>query len=280
MRLAMDEVLALGMHPVGLNFRSCSGEPNRAVTFYHSGETGDLRWVLGELRNRFPGHPLGAMGFSLGGNVLLKYLAEAAGEGRRGGPPNLPAPGGDLPTPPPVDAAVAISVPFDLAAGTQRLESTPMGKVYTHYFLRSLLRKVGDKREQLASVLDLDHLEGSRSLRAFDDRFTAPLHGFDGAWDYYARSSSGPLLPEIRTPTLILHGMDDPFLPAEAVPLESLANNPWILPAIAGTGGHVGFMQHRRRGPAPFWAEAEGARYLFHLLAPGDRRGKTPFGSP
>jgi predicted alpha/beta-fold hydrolase len=272
-RMAMDEILSRGMIPVGLNFRSCSGEPNRALTFYHSGETGDLRWVVRRLRALYPQRPLGAMGFSLGGNVLLKYLAEEASLATdparlrtasiHGGVAD-PLPAGASTVP---DAAVVVSVPFDLAAGTRRLEETRMGRVYTHYFLRSLLRKVEAKRERLAEALDMDRLAASRTLREFDDRATAPLHGFSDAWDYYAQSSSGAVLHRVKTPTLVLHGMDDPFLPPEAVPMGVLRENPALLPALAPLGGHVGFMQHRAARPAPFWAEAEGARYLAWLLS-------------
>lgn len=257
-RLAMDELLDRGILPVGLNFRSCSGEPNRAATFYHSGDTRDLRWALGELAERFPSHPLGALGFSLGGNVLLKYLAEEA-QARR---------------PVPIRAAAAISVPFDLAAGTACLEGTVMGKLYTNYFLRSLLRKVAAKRDRIPHRVDLSRVEAARTLREFDEHFTAPLHGFDGAWDYYAQSSSGPLLGDVRIPTFVIHALDDPFLPPAAVPRAMMEDNPWILPAVLLRGGHVGFLQHKegfaKGAPGRFWAEAEAARYLKAMLDPLD----------
>jgi uncharacterized protein len=245
-RGAMHELLARGMEPVALNFRSCSGTMNRLPRFYHSGDTADVRWVLNELRARFPHRALGALGYSLGGNVLLKGLGE----------------GGGLP----VDAAAAISVPFDLAAGTHRLESTVSGRFYSRYFLRSLLTKVEAKAALLRPLVDVDRVLGARTLRAFDDAATAPLHGFNGAADYYAQSSSAGFLCGIRTPTLLLHAEDDPFLPASAIPRQEAADNPWILPVLSPRGGHVGFVGKEERGMV-FWAESVAAGYLAHKLS-------------
>ncbi len=244
-RAAMDALVSRGVHAVGMNFRSCSGAPNRALTFYHSGETRDVLHVLRTLRRRFPGRPVGALGYSLGGNVLLKALAE---------------------DPEAVDAAAVVSVPFDLAAGTELLEGTTMGRIYARYFLRSLLRKVELKAGRLAGRLDLERLRRVRTLREFDDVATAPLHGFDGAWDYYARASSGPVLPGIRTPTLVVHSADDPFLPATAIPTAALEGNPFLLPSLWPRGGHVGFVAPSTPRRPALWAETEAARYLAHLL--------------
>ena len=254
-RVLMRELHHQGLLPIGLNFRSCSGEPNRVARFYHSGETGDLIWALGRLRERFPHRPLGAVGFSLGGNVLLRHLGisgiRAIDEGT---PVSL------------VDAAVAISVPFDLVAGTRALEAGPMGRLYTRYFLRSLLEKSKAKEALLRPLLDWDALHRARTLREFDEVATAPLHGFDDAWDYYRQSSSGPHLRSIRIPTLLLHSDDDPFLPPRSAPRDAVRENPWLLAGFPRRGGHVGFVE----GPGPwaprFWAEAEAARYLAHRL--------------
>jgi len=249
-RLAMQELARRGIRAAGLNFRSCSGEPNLLPTFYHSGETRDVAWVLEGLARRFPGRPLGALGFSLGGNVLLRLLAEDPGS---------------------LQAAAVISVPFDLAAGTRQLERTPMGRLYTRYFLRSLLGKAEAKREILTPRVDMARLVEARTLRQFDDLLTAPLHGFASAWDYYRKSSSGPVLPAIRTPTLVLHARDDPFLPEEAIPARALQENPWIQSVISERGGHVGFIGGDAPRSLHFWAEAEAATYLARALdAPGD----------
>ncbi|TVP56165.1 MAG: hypothetical protein EA351_08645, partial [Gemmatimonadales bacterium] len=166
-------------------------------------------------------------------------------------------------------AAAAISVPFDLSAGTRVLEERPMGRLYTHYFLRSLLGKARDKESLLRPVIDWEQLNAARTLRQFDDAATAPLHGFDDAWDYYRKSSSGPWLPSIRTPTLLVHADDDPFMPPRSSPREAVRNNPFLLGGFHRHGGHVGFVE----GPGPwaprFWAEAEAARYLAGQLLDG-----------
>jgi uncharacterized protein len=248
MRVAMVELLQEGILPVGLNFRSCSGEPNRLPRFYHSGDTGDLAWVLGRLGERYPQRPLGAIGFSLGGNVLLKYLGEV-------GRSSL------------VKGAVTLSVPFDLAEGVRALGQGLMGAIYTHYFLISLKRKARLKGPTLGEHLDLHRVEAARSLEDFDDAFTAPLHGFPNAQTYYHESSSAQFLPEIQTPTLLLQSRDDPFLPAEALPEARIRGNLWLLNGIQGFGGHVGFFERSgRSGTSRFWGEREAARYLSTIL--------------
>ncbi|GMR12024.1 MAG: hydrolase [Gemmatimonadota bacterium] len=240
---------AQGLWGVGLNFRSCSGEPNRTPRFYHSGETGDLAQVLGMLSQRFPGSPIGAVGFSLGGNALLKYLGEVGGS--EGAPPRV---------------AAAISVPFDLSAGARMLEAGFMGRLYTFYFMRMLRRKTRLKREILREAVDVDAVLRTKTLRAFDELATAPLHGFSGAEDYYARSSSAGFLDRIRVPTLLLHSLDDPFLPASAVPKDAVYRNPLLTGVFTQRGGHVGFIGGGRPlRPRP-WAEEEAARFLAHHL--------------
>lgn len=248
---ACRTLLDRGIRPVGMNFRGCSGEPNRRARFYHSGETEDLRHVLAWLGERFPGRARGAMGFSLGGNVLLKYLGEeGAAEGAA------------------VDAAVAVSVPFDLAAGADRLEEGPMGPVYSHYFLRMLRSKVRQKAPLLSDTVDVERALEARTLRRFDDAATAPLHGFRNAADYYRRSSSSGFLADIREPTLLLQSRDDPFLPESALPLDVMEDNPHLVHGVTDRGGHVGFVEGSIWAPC-FWAESEAARFLAHHLVEG-----------
>lgn len=237
-----------GVWPVGMNFRACSGTPNLLPRFYHSGETSDVRWVLEVLRARFGDRPLGAMGFSLGGNILLKLLGELGGDGHRL-----------------VDAAAAMSVPYDLDAGCRLLEEGGMGRFYSWYFLRSLRGKTRLKRELLAPVLDLDAVEAAATLRSFDDAATAPLHGFEGAEAYYRASSSAAFLPDIRVPTLLLHSLDDPFLPPGAVPRAAMEENPWLSPVLTEVGGHVGFLEGTPWNPS-FWGDEETARFLAQRL--------------
>lgn len=244
-----------GLTPVGMNFRSCSGEPNLRPRAYHSGETGDPRMVLRRLRARFPDRRVGAMGISLGGNVLLKLLGEGAD----------PAADPDLP-----EAAAVVSVPFDLAAGADLLASSTAGRLYMRYFLKSLVGKMEAKRPLLEGLIDLDGLTRVRTLREFDDRATAPIHGFRDADHYYAESSSARYLDGIRVPTLVLHAEDDPFLPARAIPRRALGANPCLYPVIPRQGGHVGFLTSRP-GVGRFWAERAVADFLAERLAPHRR---------
>ncbi len=245
---------ARGLQPIGLNFRGCSGEPNRLPGAYHSGDTADVRAVLAWIRLQFPDRRLGLLGFSLGGNVLLKLLGEAGAE-----------PGSS--TRPPVDAACAISVPFDLSAGADALGQGGMGRLYTLYFLRSLRRKLEAKRNLLDPILDLPMALGAPTIREFDDRVTARLHGFSGAEDYYARSSSLGFLDRIRVPTLLLQSRDDPFLPLPATEAAAAVPNPALRRVFTDRGGHVGFVARRGQGPRRFWAEEEAADFLAKALS-------------
>lgn len=242
--VAYRELARRGIRAVGLNFRSCSGEPNRLPRAYHSGETGDLAFVLARLAARFPDRPLGALGFSLGGNVLLKFLGQ---EGTRGGEW--------------LQAAVAISVPYDLSEGATCLESSAMGRLYSRYFLRSLRAKTRLKAGLLAGRVSVDTVVAARTIREFDDLATAPLHGFQDAAHYYRQSSSAQYVDAVRVPTLLLHALDDPFLPARAVPFRAIQGNPALLPGFVRRGGHVGFVEGLPTSPR-FWAEEEAARFL------------------
>ncbi len=246
----MRELGARGVRAVALNFRTCGGEPNRLARFYHSGETGDLGYVLRRVRERYPDAPLGAVGFSLGGNVLLKYLGEC-------GEASL------------VGAAVAVSVPFDLAAGATSMERG-MGRFYTRRFLSSLRVKYEGKRALIGDALDARRVLRARTFREFDDAATAPLHGFRDAAHYYSASSSAGFLAGIRVPTLLLHSADDPFLPADSIPRAAARENPCITAAFTEHGGHVGFVGGTPWAPE-FWAEAETARFLDAWIGSGAR---------
>ncbi|HET6232769.1 MAG TPA: hydrolase [Longimicrobiaceae bacterium] len=241
-----------GIRGVAMNFRSCSGEPNRTARFYHAGDTADLALVLDLLAERFPAAPIGAAGFSLGANVLLKYLGER-GEDARGR----------------VRAAVAVSVPFDLSAGADHLEASAVGRFYTSVFLRSLRDKFDAKGGMMDGTCDAGRVRAARSFRDFDDAATARLHGFTGADHYYAQSSSARFVAAVRVPTLILHSADDPFLPASAIPRDAIRANPHVAAAITDHGGHVGFIAGSPWRP-DFWAESEAARFLAQHLPSGD----------
>jgi uncharacterized protein len=250
-----DELARRGMSAVGLNFRSCSGEPNRTARSYHSGDTDDIRLVVGRLRERYGDVPIGAVGFSLGGNALIKYLAEEAAAGLQ-----------------PVTAAVCISVPYDLAAGARHLDASRMGRFYVRLFVRSLIAKAEAKALLLAEHCDMDRIRRARTFYEFDDAATAPVYGFRSAEDYYEQCSSHQFVAGLRTPTLLLHAADDPFMPPDVFPHAAVADNPQVTAVVTQRGGHVGFVGGPPWRPR-FWAEEEAARYLAAALLPLDRTG-------
>ena len=243
----LSQLFDRGVRGVGLNFRGCGGEPNRTHRFYHAGDTGDLAFVTEHLMRRYPGRPIGAVGFSLGGSVILKYLGEQGVDS-------------------PITAAATICVPFDLAASCDRVGRGFMGRVYTTYFLRSLRKKVRAKRAMLDGIIDTERALHARTLREFDEALTAPLHGFADAADYYTRSDSRAFLGQIRVPVLLIQGRDDPIASPDALP-EVEEANPHLVAAFAPGGGHVGFVEGEVPWRASIWADAEAVRFLAHHLA-------------
>jgi len=249
-RSVSRELVARGVRPVAMNFRGCSGEPNRALRFYHSGDTADVGWLASLIRERYPGHPVGGLGFSLGGNVLLKLMGE-----RNDGGTGL------------LDAAAVMSVPYDLAAGCALMERSTMGRLYSGYFLRSLRKKVESKRTRLETAIDVNATLRSPTIWEFDERATAPLNGFADAAEYYAESSSNGFLPAIRVPTLLLHAEDDPFLPSEAIPRAATEENEYLELRLSRRGGHVGFLEGHPWSPR-FWGDQAVADFLAARLRP------------
>jgi predicted alpha/beta-fold hydrolase len=232
---------ARGFRAVLMLFRGCSGEPNRLPRSYHSGETSDLRHVIATLRRRVPGGRLHAVGYSLGGNALLKYLGES---GATSG----------------LATAVAVSVPFVLAEAADRL-NRGFSRLYQWWLVRALQKKIGIKFNHKPSPVPLDRLSQFWSFWEFDDAVTAPLHGFRDAADYYQRSSARQYLRQIRTPTLILHAADDPFTTPAAVPQpEELA--PDVTLELSATGGHVGFVSGTWPWAARYWLEERIPAFL------------------
>jgi hypothetical protein len=239
---------AAGWHSVAFNFRSCSGELNRLPRFYHSGETGDLAWVVKELVGRAPGVPIGAVGVSLGGNVLLKWLGEV----------------GDA-APPELRGAVGISVPFDVAACARVLDRGVRRLVYAANFLRTMRSKVIEKARRYPGFVDVAAMRRARTFARYDRVVTAPLNGFRDEVDYWVRASSGPYLPRIRRPTLLLGAEDDPIVPGRTLP------DPRRLPSnvraeFTARGGHAGFLEGRWPWRAASWAERRAVEFLTSLL--------------
>ncbi len=226
-------------------FRGCSGTANRLPRSYHSGETGDFGFLLDWLRHREPDTPLFALGYSLGGNVLLKWLGENPQQTR-------------------VRAAIAVSVPFDLDSAARRMERG-VSRIYQAHLMRKLHASVQRKLGIMPMPVDAKQLCGLRTFRQFDDRVTAPLHGFAGVDDYYARAHSRPWLIRIQTPTLILHAADDPFMYPAAIPREHELSSSVTL-ELAPRGGHVGFVSgHPWR--VRYWLEERVLDYLRECIA-------------
>jgi predicted alpha/beta-fold hydrolase len=239
-----------------LNFRSCSGELNRRPQFYHSGHTDDLDHVVGVLLAREPEAPLVAVGVSLGGNVLLKWLGERAGEAPRA-----------------LAAAVGISVPYDLVPCARELDRGLKRRVYAAAFLGTMREKVRLKAERdpgFARLVDLDLALRARTFREYDRAVTAPLNGFADERDYWVRASSRPWLPRIRRPTLLLNALDDPIVPPDALP-DPGRLPPCVTAEFPPRGGHAGFLD----GPWPWradsWAERRAVEFLAATLAEARR---------
>jgi predicted alpha/beta-fold hydrolase len=229
-----------------LIFRTCNGETTRARRLYHSGETTDLDHVVERLVRASPGRPLALVGFSLGGNVLLKRLGER---------------GSDLP--PEVRAAAAVSVPFDLERGARHIERG-FARVYTRHFLRTLRAKARAKLARDPGLFHAAALERARTLFEFDDAVTAPVHGFSDARDYYRRSSAIRFLGSIRRPTLLLSAYDDPFLPPSVLDeVTRLASgNACLTVEFHERGGHVGFISGAVPWAARYYAEERPLAFL------------------
>lgn len=205
------------------NQRGCSGELNKKLRFYHSGATEDLRAVVNYLLKHKSYSQILPIGFSLGGNLTLKYLGE---EGK-----NLPAE---------IQAAIVFSVPLHLSSCAHKL-GRPSNRVYSERFLRSLKDKVARKSAVMPDKLSTEHFPKIKTLKDLDDFYTAPLHGFRDAEDYYEQCSSVNFISDIRVPTLVVNAMNDPFLAPECFPFENFQNLKNVFFETPKTGGHCGF---------------------------------------
>lgn len=231
---------ARGWHAVIPHFRSCSGPMNLLPRFYHLADAAEVDWVLRRLAARHAG-PLVAAGVSLGGNVLLHWLAQQREDARI------------------VSAAAAISAPLDVHAGGKML-ANGFGMVYTRSFLKTLKVKALQKLEQYPGLFDAQAVLATRNMYEFDNVVTAPLHGFQSAHDYYTRATVRPKLGEIAVPTLVINARNDPFLPGDALPARHEVSSAVELEQPED-GGHVGFMT----GPFPGrsdWLAQRVTRYL------------------
>ncbi|HWQ40215.1 MAG TPA: hydrolase [Burkholderiales bacterium] len=224
----MRHLAAAGWRGVVPHFRGCGGRLNRLPRAYHSGDATEIGWMLRQAASRSGADTVYAVGVSLGGNALLKWLAQAGA-------------GADVL----VRRAAAVSAPLDLRRAGDGL-AVGLNRIYTRHFLRSMKRKSLAKLALFPNLYDRDALRRARTLRAFDDLVTAPLHGFRDADDYWSRASALPDLHAIRVPTLIVHARNDPFLPGEYLSWDAHAA-PCVTLEITEGGGHAGFVS----GPFP-----------------------------
>jgi predicted alpha/beta-fold hydrolase len=204
------------------HFRGCSGELNLAPRAYHSGDHEEIGWMLAQLRARHRG-PIAAVGVSLGGNALLRWAQEA----------------GDAATQL-VQAVAALCSPIDLTASGRCIGEGLNRWIYTPMFLRTMKPKALAKLRQHPGLFDAQRLRAARTIEAFDDAFTAPLHGFHGVHDYWRRASALPHLGRLRLPTLLINTRNDPFVPAASLPPPA-ASTEWVTIWRPASGGHVGF---------------------------------------
>jgi predicted alpha/beta-fold hydrolase len=239
-----------GLAVLAMNFRSCSGTPNRLPRFYHSGETADLAAVVDRLAAERPGRPVLLCGFSLGGNVIVKYLGER-GEA----------------APTEVAGAAVISVPFDLARCAEMLDGPGFWSwLYRERFLRALRGKARRLCRRFPGLVDPAAVRAARTFAAFDDAVTARLHGFASAEDYWARCSGARFVAGVRRPLLAISALDDPLVPGSSLPLQAARANPNVTLVTTPRGGHVGFVSGWPLRPG-YWAEERAVEFLDQLAA-------------
>lgn len=228
MRTSAVHLLQSGYPVMRLNLRGAGPNAGRSRGFYHAGRTDDLERVIGALDGRLASHGVVPVGFSLGGNAVLKYVAERGALA-------------------PVLAAASISAPIDLEAAQRRI-SEPRNRLYHRHMLNWMKRERGGGLDaRIRTIID------------FDEYVVAPAHGFAGARDYYRQCSAGPVLGAIRRPTLVIHGADDPWIPARGYRDLAWTGNPNLVPLLPRSGGHVGF---HATGLAVPWHDAALLRFL------------------
>lgn len=239
------EANSQGWDALAWNFRSCSGEMNNTLRFYHSGATDDLERVLDHA------HALGyeaihLVGFSMGGNLSLLYA------GRQGS--EIPAY---------VKSVCAFSVPCDLSASSSRLAKR-RNKIFMWRFLKDLKVKVEAKASIFPEDVSVEGYDEIKSFQHFDDRYTAPIHGFKNAQDYWKKSSCKPVLKDINVPALLVNAKNDPFLPEACFPYDEALENPCLFLEVPESGGHVGFIELNRQHA--YWMERRVVEFVSQNL--------------
>ena len=217
-----------------MQYRNCGEKPNRLAQSYHAMRWQELDWTVENLRGRFPEAPIGVVGFSIGGSILLNWLGQNEIKN--------------------IAAACAISVPYKLAPCADRLNQG-FSKIYQTYLMRRLKRSAvrkGDLLKDALGLSDFSRINKLNTLWEFDDLLTAPLHGFKNVHDYYEKASCRQYLKSVQVPTLLVHALDDPFMVPEVVPQASELSD-LIQTAFVPVGGHVGFVSGSFPGKEWSW---------------------------
>jgi predicted alpha/beta-fold hydrolase len=231
-----------GWDGVAYNFRGCGGEPNRLLRSYHSGATEDLHTVVCHLLETERYSSISLVGFSIGGNLTLKYIGEM---GR--GLSRL------------IKSAAAVSVPCDLESSASKLAERS-NTLYMKRFLRMFHDKIRKKMEIMPGQIDDSGYTSIRTFKEFDARYTAPIHGFPSVEDYYTRCSCKQFLSKIDIPTLLINAQNDPFLPDECYPVEEAGESRCLFLEMPASGGHVGFVDFNASGE--YWHESRVASFI------------------
>ncbi|MEM6841404.1 MAG: alpha/beta fold hydrolase [Bacteroidota bacterium] len=236
-----------GYDALAWNFRGCGGEINQTYRFYHSGATPDLHFLVNSILCYHSYHSIVLIGFSLGGNLTLKYVGEQKDKLN-----------------PKVKSVVVFSVPLHLQACSRQI-AQPQNILYSQRFLRNLKKKIRDKEAIMPEKISSEFFPKIRSLEDFDDYYTAPLHGFQDAADYYRQCSSIHFLQSIRVPTLIVNAQNDPFLAKECYLTQEEQTTQYLHFQAPETGGHVGFMPRGYSSGQNFWSEERAIQFVENL---------------
>lgn len=242
-RSMATRLAAEGWDILAWNYRNCGPVPNRLPRSYHSGESGDLRFILDHAAGTRGYARMALVGFSLGGNVVLKYAGEQAPH-------------------PAVRAVVALSAPVHLRSCAQALDHRRGNRLYQRRFLKTLIAKTRAKALRFPEQIDTASLRHIRSIRDFDERITAPLHGFAGAEDYWARCSALQFIPEVSVPSLLVNAWNDPLLDTPSYPVELARSLPDFHLETPAWGGHLGFQGVRHPESRQPWLESRVAEFL------------------
>lgn len=237
----LQSISKQGWRGVFMHFRGCSGEPNRLARGYHSGDTSDVAFVINTILAREPNINLAAIGYSLGGNVLLKWLGETG-------------------TKNPLLAAIAISVPFELNKAADKVEQG-FSRFYQWYLVKCARMRLMEKFQHISSPIDIATLSKVDKIRELDGQYTVPVHGFTSVDQYYAIASSRQYLRHIQIPTLLLQAKDDPFMTSEVIPTHNELSSQITL-EVTETGGHVGFVSGTVPWRPQYWLEERVPLFL------------------